>query len=151
MRRAMNVLVAVDDSQFTPDVLKAVASQFRPQDVQVRVIHVLQPISTTPPPQMDAHYAPELEARKECGRKLLEDCGNELRKAGFSVTVHLEIGDVRERIIDSAEEWPADLILVGSHGRDTLMRFLLGSVAESVARHAKCSVEIVRGAVARRR
>ena len=146
----MNILVAVDDSQFTPDVLKAVISQFRPENTQVRVVHVLQPITTMPPPQMDARYAPELEAQKERGRKLVEDCGNELRKAGFSVTVHLEVGDVRERIIDSAEEWPADLIVVGSHGRDTLMRFLLGSVAESVARHANCSVEIVRGVVARR-
>lgn len=143
-------MVAVDDSQFTPDVLKAVISQFRPENTQVRVVHVLQPITTMPPPQMDAHYAPELEAQKERGRKLVEDCGNELRKAGFSVTVHLEVGDVRERIIDSAEEWPADLIVVGSHGRDTFMRFLLGSVAESVARHANCSVEIVRGVVARR-
>ena len=140
----MNVLVAVDDSQFTPKVLKAVASQFRPENTQVRVIHVLQPLSTTPPPQMDAHYAPELEAQKVRGHKLVEDCGDELRKAGFKVTVHLEIGDVRERIIDSAEDWPADLIVMGSHGRDTVMRFLLGSVAESVARHAKCSVEIVR-------
>lgn len=147
----MNVLVAVDASQFTPDVLQAVAGQLRPENTQVRVIHVLQPITTTPPPQMDAHYAPELEAQKERGLKLVEDCGNELRKAGFNVTVHLEVGDVRERIIDSAEEWPADLIVIGSHGRDTVMRFLLGSVAESVARHAKCSVEIVRASAARRR
>ena len=147
----MNILVAVDDSQFTPDVLKAVAIQFRPENTQVRVLHVLQPITTTPPPQMDANYAPELEEQRKRGRRLIEDCGDELRKAGFSVTIHLEVGDIRERIIDSAEEWPADLIMIGSHGRDTVMRFLLGSVAESVARHAKCSVQIVRAAAARRR
>ena len=105
-------------------------------------------MTTIPPPQMDAHYAPELEAQKDRGRKLLEHCAEELRKAGFNVTVHLEVGDIRERIIDSANDWPADLILIGSHGKDAVRRFLLGSVAESVARHAKCSVQIVRARAA---
>lgn len=145
----MKVLVAIDDSKFTSGVLKAVAGQFRPENTELRIIHVLQPITTIPPPQMDAHYAPELEAQRESGHKLLERCADELAKAGFRVTPHLEVGDIRERIIDSAEEWRADLIVIGSHGRDTLMRFLLGSVAESVARHAKCSVEIVRSSGAR--
>jgi nucleotide-binding universal stress UspA family protein len=67
-----------------------------------------------------------------------------LRASGFRVSTAVETGDTRERIIDSAERWFADLILLGSHGRRGATRFLLGSVAESVARHAPCSVEIVR-------
>jgi nucleotide-binding universal stress UspA family protein len=47
-------------------------------------------------------------------------------------------------IIDAAEAWKAELIVIGSHGRKGLQRFLLGSVAESIARHAACSVEIIR-------
>jgi nucleotide-binding universal stress UspA family protein len=43
-----------------------------------------------------------------------------------------------------ADEWKADLIVLGSHGKHGIEKFLLGSVAESVARHAKCSVMIVR-------
>ena len=54
------------------------------------------------------------------------------------------MGDIRDTIIDAAAEWRADLIVVGSHGQRGIQRFLLGSVAEFVARHAKCSVEIVR-------
>ena len=96
----MNILVAVDDSKFTADILKAVAQQFRPENTQARVVHVLQPITTAPPPQMDANYAPELADEKLRGRELLESCASELRKAGFSVTVDLEVGDVREKIID---------------------------------------------------
>src|SRR5579883_1346341 len=49
-----------------------------------------------------------------------------------------------ERILDEAAQWGADLIFVGSHGRHGLDRFLLGSVSEAVATHAKCSVEVVR-------
>jgi nucleotide-binding universal stress UspA family protein len=47
-------------------------------------------------------------------------------------------------IIDEAERWGADLILVGSHGNGPGGRFLLGSVAQAVALYAPCSVEIAR-------
>jgi len=67
-----------------------------------------------------------------------------LRGAGFKAETAVEVGDVRERILDSASEWRADLIVLGSHGKRGLQRFLLGSVAEFVARHARCSVHIIR-------
>jgi nucleotide-binding universal stress UspA family protein len=63
------------------------------------------------------------------------------------VDTAVEKGDVRLKIIDSAAEWNADLIVIGSHGRSGIPRLLLGSVAEFVARNALCSVEIVRAAV----
>jgi nucleotide-binding universal stress UspA family protein len=47
-------------------------------------------------------------------------------------------------IFQEAAEWGADLIVAGSHGRRGASRFLLGSVSEPVAFHAKCSVEIIR-------
>lgn len=48
-------------------------------------------------------------------------------------------------ILEEAEAFGADLIVVGSHGHGMLERFLLGSVSQAVALHASCSVEIVRG------
>ena len=50
----------------------------------------------------------------------------------------------KEAILDEASRWNADLIVVGSHGRGGIDRFLLGSVSEAVALHATCSVEIIR-------
>jgi nucleotide-binding universal stress UspA family protein len=88
-------------------------------------------------------YAPELEDQKKPAHALVERAATELRSAGFKVDTAVEVGDIRETVIDSAADWGADLIVVGSHGRG-IQRFLLGSVAEFVARHAKCSVEIVR-------
>ncbi len=139
----MKILMGVDDSKFSEEVLRAALKQFRTENTEVRVLHVLQPIAPTPP-QMAPGYAPELEDQKKPARELVERVANGLRTAGFKAEAAVEIGDIRETIIDSAAEWRADLIVVGSHGQRGIQRFLLGSVAEFVARHAKCSVEIVR-------
>jgi len=142
----MKILMGIDDSKFSGDVLQAVITQFRPEHIEVRVLHVLQP-SAPAPPQMAPGYAPELDDQKKPAHELVERIASELRCGGFKVDTAVEVGDIRERIIDAAEEWAADLIVVGSHGRSGIPRFLLGSVAEFVARHAKCSVEIVRTSV----
>ena len=140
----MKILVGVDQSTFSGDVLKAIVQQFRVENTEIRVLHVLQPIALEAPPQMGPGYIPELQDEKPLARELVERAGNELRSAGFKVDTAITVGDVRETIIDSAAEWHADLIIVGSHGQTGLKRFLLGSVAEFVARHAPCSVEVVR-------
>jgi nucleotide-binding universal stress UspA family protein len=67
-----------------------------------------------------------------------------LREAGFKSSELVDFGDAKTKIIENATKWGADLIVVGSHGWKGLNRFLLGSVSEAVARHAPCSVEIVR-------
>ena len=54
-------------------------------------------------------------------------------------------GQAATGIVRAAEEEPTDLVVLGSHGRSAVARFLLGSVAERVARHAPCSVLLVRG------
>ena len=53
-------------------------------------------------------------------------------------------GPPRVVILDEAESWGADLIVVGSNGYRAWERFLLGSVSQSIVSHAKCSVEVVR-------
>jgi len=56
----------------------------------------------------------------------------------------VEWGNPKSKIIDAAAQWHADLIVLGSHGRTGLDRFLTGSVVDTVMRHAHCSVELVR-------
>ena len=64
--------------------------------------------------------------------------------SGFDASASVREGDPKTVILDCATEWGADLIVVGSHGRKGVARFVLGSVSEVVARYARCSVEIVR-------
>lgn len=59
-------------------------------------------------------------------------------------------GPIKQAIIECAKNWSADLILLGSQGRQGLNRLVLGSIAEDVLRDAPCSVQIVRRKFSRR-
>jgi nucleotide-binding universal stress UspA family protein len=75
----------------------------------------------------------------------VDRAADRLRSAGFIVRTEVQPeGDASSAILDAAAKWPADVILVGSHGRSGLNRFLLGSVSDRVVRHAPCSVQVVR-------
>jgi nucleotide-binding universal stress UspA family protein len=139
--------MAVDDSGFAEDLLRAVVVGIRHENTEFLVLHVLQPVDTVPPPEMAQGYAPELDDKKQPARVFVERIAGELRRAGFAAQTGVRIGDAANTILDQAAEWRADLIAVGSHGHRSIHDFLLGSVAESVARRAECSVTIVRKAV----
>jgi universal stress protein A len=148
-RVVMRILIAADDSGFAEDVLRGVVIGIRHENAEVLVLHVLQPVDTVPPPEMAQGYAPELEDEKQPAHAFVERIAADLRRAGFMAETDVRIGDVTDTILDRAVEWRADLIAVGSHGQRSIHDFLLGSVAESVARRAKCSVAIVRKAVSK--
>jgi nucleotide-binding universal stress UspA family protein len=140
----MRIVIAIDNSKYSQQALEALIQQVSPQKAEVLVLHVVEPTLISSPPQMAAGYAPELGQDLIEARELVEKTAKKLRIEGFKVDTSVQTGDVRETIADIAAQWGADLIVVGSHGRKGIRRFLLGSVAESVARHAPCSVEIVR-------
>ena len=145
----MNILLAIDDSEFSEAMTQALIAQTQPKGTEVRVLHVLE--------QLPIAYAggewgysvdwqKVIQEQRKQAEILVSRAADVLRKAGFTVKTDIEEGSTKSIIVDSAAKWPADLILVGSHGRKGLDRFLLGSVSEAVARHAPCSVQIVRTA-----
>jgi nucleotide-binding universal stress UspA family protein len=140
----MKILLAIDNSKFSEAAAQSLAGQFRSQDTEVRVLHVVEPIAISEPPEMSPGYYPELEDQLPQARELVDRAAKSLASAGFRVTTSVATGDARSVILDDAAEWQADLIVLGSHGRKGVGRFFLGSVSETVARHARCSVQIVR-------
>jgi nucleotide-binding universal stress UspA family protein len=140
----MKILFATDGSNFSEAAAQMIAKQFRPQDCEIRVLNVVEPITTAAMPQMAPGYYPELEDQKREAKPLLERTAKILSEVGFKTFPLVLAGDAKTVILDEAANWHADLIVLGSHGRKGLGRFLLGSVSEAVARHTYCSVEIVR-------
>jgi nucleotide-binding universal stress UspA family protein len=136
----MRILLAIDDSKFSEAATQAVIAQHRSQGTQVKILNVVDlaiPIPTS-------YAAGFREESLKHGQEVVRRAEQILNKAGYTVQTAVEEGDPKSKIIDQATQWKADLIVMGSHGRKGIDRFLMGSVAEGVARHASCSVEIVR-------
>ena len=147
----MRILLATDGSGHSKAAVDEIAHRHSPPGSDVRVISVVAPyFPTTPTPwdSMDMTIYDQIEknarktartAVKNAAAKLRADEGRRL-----SVTTKVVSGSPKGLILEEAEAFGADLIVVGSHGHGLLERFLLGSVAQAVALHARCSVEIVR-------
>ncbi len=142
----MKILLAIDESKFSEAATKTVIEQTKPRDSEVHILHVIEVHSPQLPEMMASYPGAEhgRDSQRVLAEALLAKTAKLLRSKGLQVTTSFELGNPKSKIIDVASKWDADLIVVGSHGRNGLERFLLGSVSDTVARHAKCSVEIVR-------
>ena len=144
----MKILLSIDDSKFSEAALRMLVEQNQPRQTTVRVIHVVEPLEIPYYPELTDPYPASLDdirkKRKKAGHELVARAVEKVRKAGFQVDGVVRVGHVRTTVVDVAAKWHADLIVVGSHGRKGFTRVLLGSVSDYVARHAGCSVEIVR-------
>lgn len=153
--RAIKVLVATDGSNFSIAALDSVASRPWPEGSEVKLISV-EELPALLPNQMTAsslsamYPASLLEELLQCARthakEAIENASIVLRRSSLRLVngSSTPLGDPRLAILEAAREWRADLIVLGSHGRRGLDRLLLGSVAENIALHAHCSVEVIR-------
>ena len=151
----MRVLLAVDGSACSEAAVQMVADRFRPEGTHVKVIHAGEWMREMPLCFQYAYGTSAGEDVFQCrdgsferARLLVGRIAAQLEFKGFRTSVLTPDADPRHAIIETATDWPADLIVMGSHGRRGFDRLLLGSLAESVMRHAPCSVEIVRVGVA---
>ena len=139
-------MLATDGSPCSEQAVEEVARRPWPAGTVVRVLSVIE-FNTVAGPEaleMSQAYYDELErlAHGDLDRatsRLRQKASSKLAVESLSRT-----GSPRQVILEEAESWGADLIVVGSHGRGLAGRFLLGSVSQAVATHARCSVEIVR-------
>jgi nucleotide-binding universal stress UspA family protein len=151
----MKVLLAIDGSPCSVAAVKEVANRNWPEGTLVKVFAAVRTwVPSTPDPFLigAAMYVDLMESERKRLHKLVENTANELRKktAGENLRIETMVaeGSPKELIVEEAERWGADLILIGSHGYGGVKRFMLGSVSQAVATHAPCSVEIVRASQA---
>lgn len=145
----MNILLAMDDSPHSRAALEAVLARPWPEGSRARVVSVVEPFHPEYAGWHTSYVPLALEAQKElldATKRLVEESGERLKEKFGKDNVLAEVleGYIKDKIIDIGREWPADLIVMGSHGRRGFTKFLLGSVSEAVVSHAPCSVEIVK-------
>lgn len=144
----MKILLAIDGSSCSDVAVKEVARRPWPQGSIVKILTVYE-IPMPPTPEgwaMPANYYEEMDAALRKQAQNLVDQALQRLKPNKSISVDASLlpGPPKTVILDEAESWGADLIVVGSHGYSVWKRFLLGSVSQAVVSHAKCSVEVVR-------
>jgi nucleotide-binding universal stress UspA family protein len=129
------VLLATDGSETSAAAALALAGRPWPEGSEFRVVSVEEPWA----------LKPSRVRHDEQAQEAVNSAEQILASAGLKATGAVLSGNAKEVILEEAQKWAADLIVVGSHGRRGFKRFLLGSVSEAVAMNAHCSVVVVRG------
>jgi nucleotide-binding universal stress UspA family protein len=146
----MKILLAVDGSPCSDAAVEEVARRPWPEKSSVKVLSAFE-LPAPPTPEawaLPLTYFDDMDAALRRQAQTAVDAAIQTLKSRLDKTISIDgaviPGSPRVVILDEAEEWGADLIVVGSHGYRAWERFLLGSVSQSVVSHAKCSVEVVR-------
>lgn len=136
-----HILCPVDFSENSDLALDYALALAHQHSARVSVVHVLPAVLADPDvyPYLNDPVLPSGETRE----RAFEQLGSFVHRAlaqKVSVDVVLEQGDVVENIVKKARKIPADVIVLGTHGRSGLARLLIGSVTERVLRHATAPV-----------
>jgi nucleotide-binding universal stress UspA family protein len=151
--RAMKILLATDGSKCSTVAVKSVAARPWPAGSSIKVMSVIELLVPEDPlaaSTLASIYPASLleKQMEEAGERAREAAAGALeilKAAGLNAEASEKAptGDPRIVLLDEAKNWQADLIVVGSHGWRGVDRLLMGSVSESVALHAPCSVEVI--------
>jgi nucleotide-binding universal stress UspA family protein len=142
------ILLATDGSEEARQAAQAAAELSEGTGSELHVTYVLPS-----PAQLRGHhlYSREVmhsitERAEEEGRSFLEEQAERIRASGGKVAeTHLRAGEPDKEIVKLSEDLGVGTIVIGSRGLGGLKRALMGSVSESVVRHAHCPVFVVRG------
>lgn len=147
----MKILLATDGTSHSESAIKILRTFQLAEGDEIKVVSVADmavPLSI----DMYAGYLPstteiENNVRENCEKTLdksVEEISDLVGNKKVYITKEILVGSPDSRIVETAEDFGADLIIVGSHGYNRWERLLLGSVSDSVVHHAPCSVLVVR-------
>jgi nucleotide-binding universal stress UspA family protein len=150
MKKAMKILLAVDGSEASLVAVEEAARTPWPEGSVLRIVSVAD-IPLTPQWRLALMPSGEYkEWERIAEEQAVENTAQAMARFGEIAGAQTEMtaktlkGYPKIAILDEAEHWGADMIIVGTHGYNALERLLLGSVSRAVASHAKCSVQISR-------
>ena len=146
----MKILLAVDGSSCSDAAVEEVARRPWPEGSSIKVLTAFElPVPPTPEAwALPVNFFEDIDIALRKQAQDILDRAIQTLKARLNKSIAIDgtllPGPPRTVILDEAESWGADLIVLGSHGYRAWERFLLGSVSQAVVSHAKCSVEVVR-------
>jgi nucleotide-binding universal stress UspA family protein len=146
----MKILLAVDGSAYSDAAVEEVPGRPWPPNSEIKDITAAEipvPVGMEPWAASPEYFEALEKSVRSAANAVIDSALLKLKTiADKTLKISSEIiqGSPRQVIVDEAESWGADLILMGSRGLGAWNRLLLGSVSSAVVHHAKCSVEVVR-------
>ena len=141
------ILVPVDGSPASNRGLEEAIELAKNQDAEILLLHVVDEWKVAAGDIAAVNLEAGAKTLMDAGSALLSEAVSRVRNAGVSATSALieQLGvPVGATVVQRAREWPADLIVCGTHGRRGLARLLMGSDAEHIVRHTPVPVLLVR-------
>lgn len=142
-----HILVPVDGSPTSDRALQEAFKLAKQQKAQLALVHVMEEVWYVDH-ESYLDYAELQKSVRISSEKILAQAEEAALQAGMTPTVKLleARGDrIASVIVSEAKRWPADLIIIGTHGRSGFSHMLFGSVAEGVVRTAHVPVLLIRG------
>ena len=143
------ILVAVDGSGNSDPAYREAVRVAKAEQAYLRVIHVVGVIPAepgAPKEKYDAYRSMIVSDAQEILDNAVKRA-SELDMEAEPQLVEISSSQYGKGVLSAAQDWPADLIVMGTHGRSGVTHLLVGSVAEEVVRHATIPVLLVRGTV----
>jgi len=164
MTERMKFLIGYDGSECAEAALHDLSRAGLPENAEAQILAIAEVWLPPPPPSsydileearqvkvpadLKRVYSKDSKATKEAlslAQRALERVKASF--PGWIVTADAACGSPAWELVFKADQWKPDLIVVGSHGRTALGRFVLGSVSQRVLTEARCSVRVARGRV----
>lgn len=146
----MKILIATDGSEYSRAAIEEYCRMFaEAENNEVKIIAVYEEVFPLAgePFALSANYYQELEDDAKAQADEFASEAKAIIQKNFpelTPTREVKKGSPEREIVETAQEWQADLVVVGSHGRGFWGRMLVGSVSDAVMHHAPCSVLIIR-------
>lgn len=140
----MSVLVPIDLSKESNDVISQVENIVRKNEQKVWLIHVVKP-----EPDYISYHACQQSERDEIAHKLrkehqhLQKYAKQLEDSGYDITSLLVKGDTVDKILSESEKLEVDMIIMGSHGHNPIYHLFSKSASKGVLKKSRCPVLIV--------
>ena len=140
------ILVPVDGSAPSAKGMTEAVRLAKAAHARLMLLHVVDEYPAVAAAEAGVTIAPLIDAMRKSGERVLEKGVKAAKRSGLkaqATMVDNGAGGIAETIVRQAKRWKADLIVVGTHGRTGVRRALMGSDAESIARHSPVPVLVV--------
>ncbi|GBF20603.1 MAG: universal stress protein [Arenibacter sp.] len=144
----MKIVLAIDGSDYSKIAVNELGAMPLPAGTEVCILNVFEnPMLAVPMGgTLGNYYEEAISNARNSAEAIVNDASKLLKIENNKLSISTVVvnGIPKSAILEKAEAFDADLIVVGSQGHGAFSRFLLGSVSQSLATHADCSVLIVR-------